>query len=117
MSCKAGLERAAWVTDFMEEKCRDDPWGFLRAKFGGAGEPLALTPPLIERLDLDDWDSDDDSMLEFVVCDGNHRVVRKVWNDGQVAAAIGVVYHRANPTMPAPSHLMNGTLPQRISSR
>jgi hypothetical protein len=88
---QAGVERARWVTDFMEENCSDDPWGFLRAKFGGAGEPLALTPPIIEQVDLDDWDSGDDRMLEFVVCDGNHRVVHKVWNSREVAAAIGVV--------------------------
>ena len=88
---QAGLERAGWVNDFMAEKCGDDPWGFLRATYGGAGEPLALTPPIIERVHLDDWDSDDESMLEFVVCDGNHRVVRKVWNGRDVAAAVGVV--------------------------
>jgi hypothetical protein len=88
---RAGLERAGWVNDFLAGKCADDPWGFLRARFGGAGEPLALTPPVIELVHWDDWDSDDDNLLEFVVCDGNHRIVRKVWNGGAVAAAIGVI--------------------------
>ncbi|HUZ26306.1 MAG TPA: hypothetical protein VMV07_21335 [Streptosporangiaceae bacterium] len=88
---EAGLERAGWVNDFLAQHCGDDPWGFLRATFGGAGDPVALTPPVIEQVHPDDWDSDDDSMLEFVVCDGNHRIIRKVWNGGDVAPAIAVV--------------------------
>jgi len=87
---EAGLERAGWVNDFLARHCGNDPWGFLRATFGGAGEPVALTPPLVEQVHIDDYDSDD-SRLEFVVCDGNHRIVRKVWNGGDVAAAIAVV--------------------------
>jgi hypothetical protein len=94
---EAGLERARWVNEFMAENCSDDPWGFLRARFGGAGEPLALTPPVIEQVHWDDCDSDDHSRLEFVVCDGNHRVVQKVWKGRDVAAAIGVVTQPREP--------------------
>jgi len=95
----SGLERARWVNDFLAKECGSDPWGFLRATFGGAGEPIALTPPIIEQVHRDDWDSDDDTRLEFVVCDGNHRVVQKVWNsEGRsVAAAVAVV---AEPRQP-----------------
>jgi len=88
---ESGLERAGWVNDFLAEKCADDPWGFLRARFGEAGEPIALTPPIVEQVHADDWDSDDENMIEFVVCDGNHRVVQKVWSGNAVAAAIGVI--------------------------
>jgi hypothetical protein len=88
---ESGLERAGWVNKFLADNCSDDPWGFLRATFGGAGDPVALTPPVIEQVHWDDWDSDDDSRIEFVVCDGNHRVVAKVWTGREVTAAIGVV--------------------------
>ena len=54
---KLGLERADWVNGYLADKCGEDPWGFLRATFGGAGEPLALTPPVIEQVHWDDWDS------------------------------------------------------------
>ena len=87
---KSGLERAEWVNDFLAEKCAGDPWGFCRATYGGAGEPIALTPPIVEQVHPDDWDSDEEDRREYVVCDGNHRVVSKVWNSGQVAAAIGI---------------------------
>jgi hypothetical protein len=43
----------------------------------------------------DDQDSND--RREFLVCDGNHRVVWKVWNGGEVAAAIGVVEEPRRP--------------------
>jgi hypothetical protein len=88
---ESGLERAGWVNAFLAKNCGDDLWGFLRATFGGAGDPVALTPPVIEQVHSGDWDSDDDSRLEFLVCDGNHRVVHKVWKGGDVAAAIAVV--------------------------
>lgn len=88
---ESGLERAGWVNDFLAKNCGDDPWGFLRARFGGAGDPIALTPPIVEQVHADDWDSDDENMIEFVVCDGNHRIVEKVWDGNAVAAAIGVI--------------------------
>ena len=94
---EAGLKRARWVNDFLAEQCDDDPWGFVRAKFRGAGEPLALTPPLIEEIHPDDWDSDGESFIEFVVCDGNHRIVQSVWNGRQASAAIGVVGQPIQP--------------------
>ncbi|CAI7977304.1 conserved hypothetical protein [Frankia sp. Hr75.2] len=93
---QAGLDRAGWVNDYLSEKCID-PWGFLRATYGGAGEPIALTPPIIEQVTAGDVDTDDGRYREFVVCDGNHRVVTKVWNSGEAAAAIGVVGEPREP--------------------
>lgn len=93
---ESGLERAEWVNSFLETEL-EDPWGFLRATFGGLGDPIALTPPIIERVHPDDVDSDDESRHEFLVCDGNHRVVQKVWEGRSVAAAIAVVAPPRNP--------------------
>lgn len=88
---EAGMQRAERVNDFLAEQCAADPWGFVRAKYEGAGEPVALTPPIVEELYLDDWETDGEYQREFVLCDGNHRVVQKVWNGRKAAAAIGVI--------------------------
>jgi hypothetical protein len=45
----------------------------------------------------EDRDSDDETLIEFVVCDGNHRIVQKVWNGREVAAAIGVLGQPRQP--------------------
>jgi hypothetical protein len=94
---QGGLDRAVLVNKFLAQECVDDPWGFLRATFGGAGEPVALTPPIIEQVWWDDWDSDSRGLREFLVCDGNHRVVQRVWGEGQAAAAIGVLGEPLQP--------------------
>jgi hypothetical protein len=88
---KAGLQRAERVNDFLAAQCAADPWGFVRAKYEGAGEPVALTPPIVEELYLDDWETDGEYQTEFVLCDGNHRVVQKVWNERKATAAIGAI--------------------------
>jgi len=94
---RGGMERAKLVNEFMADKCSTDLWGFLRATYGGFDEPITLMPPVVERVQWQDCDSDDDSALEFVVCDGNHRVVQKVWNCGEVGAAIGVISEPKQP--------------------
>ena len=94
---RAGMERARRVNEFMADECRRDVWGFLRAIYGGFNEPITVMPPVVERVQWQDCDSDDDRSLEFVVCDGNHRVVQKVWNCGEVGAAIGVISEPKQP--------------------
>jgi hypothetical protein len=94
---QGGLDRAEGVNKFLAEQCSDDPWGFVRATYDGAGEPVALTPPVIEQVWREDWDSDDTAMLEFLVCDGNHRIVQKVWRSREVTPAIGVVGEPRQP--------------------
>ena len=94
---RAGLDRAEWVTNFIAAECKTDPWGFVRATYGGAGEPVSLTPPIVERVQWHDCDSDDEDKIDFVVCDGNHRTVHKVWKNRQPAAAIGVVSEPVQP--------------------
>lgn len=91
-----GLDRAKSVNEFLDGNLTT-PWGFLRATFGGAGDSVALTPPIIERVTPDDVDTEDADRLEFLVCDGNHRVVQKVWLGGEVAAAVAVVDEPVQP--------------------
>ena len=54
---------------------------------------MTVTPPLIEqawRGDLDDLS--ESGLIEFVVCDGNHRVVQGVWmRKGSAMPAVAVV--------------------------
>ncbi len=102
---RAGLERAREVNDFTARMLGDDPWGFLRASWGGFAEPVALTPPIVEQLHPADSEFDDElgddevsrKTGEFVLCDGNHRVVQRVWNDGEVAAAVAVLGDPVQP--------------------
>lgn len=93
---RAGLERAGEVNDFLAKTLGDDPWGFLRASWGGFAEPVALTPPIVEQLHPDDCEFDEETR-EFVLCDGNHRVVQRVWDDREVAAAVVVLGEPAQP--------------------
>jgi hypothetical protein len=88
---KAGLARAAAIyTDVQADLIQNaDPWGNARITRGGASGDAALTPPIIERLHPADWD-DESSRRDFLVCDGNHRVVQCVWNDGLVMPAVAV---------------------------
>ncbi len=78
---KAGVERAKVVNDFLAEELTGDPWGFVRASFGGMSDPVSLTPPILEQIWPEDSDSDDGGQHEFVLCDGNHRVVERVWTE------------------------------------
>jgi hypothetical protein len=103
---RAGLQRAKTVIDFHQELAADvvsrhDPWGFLLARYGEFGETLALTPPILEQLWTEDTQFDPplvpDGHVEFVLCDGNHRVVQTVWIDGGVLAAVAVVGRLPQP--------------------
>jgi hypothetical protein len=94
---RAGLERAREVNAFTSKTLGEDPWGFLRASWGGFAESVALTPPIVEQLHPDDAEFDDEGIGEFVLCDGNHRVVQRVWNDGEVAAAVAVLGQPSQP--------------------
>lgn len=76
---RAGLRRAKDVNDFLTMALAQDPWGFVRASWGGLTDPVSLTPPIIEQICAEDSDSEDGGAREFVLCDGNHRVVERVW--------------------------------------
>lgn len=103
---RAGLERAKTVIGFQRELIGDgttkhDPWGFVRARFGDFGETLALTPPILEQLWTEDTQFDPplvtEEHAEFVLCDGNHRVVQTVWICRGVLAAVAVLGRLPQP--------------------
>ena len=80
---RAGLDRARDIQEALQTQAPDpqdphDPWGFVRIRKGAAPRLVAVTPPIIEQLHADDWD-DGGVGRDFVVCDGNHRIVYSAW--------------------------------------
>ena len=74
--------------------------GFLRATFGGAGDPVALTPPVIERVHWEDWDSSE----QQAGIRGLRRqppVVQKVWLDERSPQPSASSAPRGSLTTPA----------------
>jgi len=100
---RAGLERARRAVEFRQSLVGDpqfDQWGFVRAQVDGFAETVSLTPPIVEQLGAADTQFDDQygtDGLEFIVCDGNHRVVHAVWNGGQPLAAVAVLGEPLHP--------------------
>jgi hypothetical protein len=86
---RAGLERAAELYDQVLTRL-EDRWGFARIRKGDAPTAVAVTPPILEQLHEEDWE-DERGARDFIVCDGNHRVVELVWNRGVVLPAIAVM--------------------------
>ena len=70
--------------------------GYDRIRKGDAPKPVTVTPPIIENLHPDDWE-DERGSGEFIVCDGNHRVVELAWNQRVVLPAIAVVGEPRQP--------------------
>lgn len=94
----AGLERAHQINRLLSATLREagDEWGFVRVRKGGAPQAVTVTPPIIEQLHAGDLD-DCEYKLDFVVCDGNHRIVEKVWNGRAPMAAIAVLGELPQP--------------------
>lgn len=92
---RAGLERAAEVNERVLTRLTEmgDPWGFLHVRKGAAPRSVAVTPPIVEQVwpgDLDDLS--EEGQIEFVVCDGNHRIVQGVWKaPGTAMPAVAIV--------------------------
>lgn len=92
-----GIERARKVNALIDDGLRDDPWGFARIQRGN-GQIVACTPPIIERSARESYELDDGRGLrEFLICDGNHRVVSRVWRHGRPMAAVAVVGEVPHP--------------------
>jgi hypothetical protein len=96
----AGLKRAAEIQKQVREQLTD-PWGFVRIKKGAAPRLVSVTPPIIERLHSSDRDSGGIG-VDFVLCDGNHRVVQRVWKDEEPLEAVAVVPSEAAEDLPEP---------------
>jgi hypothetical protein len=96
---RAGIERVQALGVALREQLGEDrdPWGFVRVRKGGAPSRVSVTPPIVEQLHREDW-SDPALGNEFVVCDGNHRVVREVWRErGSALAAVAIVGELRRP--------------------
>lgn len=91
---RAGLERAVEIQQAVGAHLGEDGdrWGFVRVRKGAAPRRVSVTPPIVERLHSDDWD-DGGIGEDFVVCDGNHRIVQQAWLDRQPTPAVAVVPH------------------------
>jgi len=87
---KAGLERAKEINEKVRPRLGEegDEWGFARVRKGGAPQAVSVTPPIVEQLHPIDWDDAGES--DFIVCDGNHRIVQSVWRERQPIAAVAV---------------------------
>lgn len=92
---RAGLERARELYDQVGSKLEDE-WGFAYIRKGEAPTAVAITPPIVEQLHPYDWE-DDPRAGEFILCDGNHRVVELVWKRWLTIPAITVVGETVQP--------------------
>ena len=91
----AGLDRIGHLEKVQAELDELDPWGYIHIQ-KGKGSIVSLTPPIIERMHPDDWD-DSASKDDFVLCDGNHRVTKRVWFDNDPIAAVAVMSAPRHP--------------------
>jgi hypothetical protein len=87
---KAGLTRAQDIDRQVVEPLRaaGNAFGFARVRKDGLGIEVSVTPPIIERLHPSDRGERGDR--EFIVCDGNHRVVQRAWIEGLPLEAVAV---------------------------
>jgi hypothetical protein len=92
---QAGLIRAREIHQQVSSEILD-PWGFVRIRKDDAPQPVALTPPILEQLHPDDWE-DERGEREFILCDGNHRVIELVWNSEHALPAVAVIGIPAEP--------------------
>ncbi|WP_169542219.1 hypothetical protein [Solirubrobacter soli] len=95
----AGLVRAQQLEDSVLEPARRDgwdPWGYIRVRKGAAPALVSLTPPIVEALHPVDFD-DERSARDFVVCDGNHRIVQLAWRQGVALRAVAITSRPKEP--------------------
>jgi hypothetical protein len=90
-----GIQRAEDIYQRLERLGKEDPdydgWGYVEARKGAAATPVSITPPIVEQLSPMDAESDDDAQREFLLCDGNHRVINSVWRQGRELAAVAII--------------------------
>jgi hypothetical protein len=98
---RAGIDRAELINLQVLDKLPDQ-WGFVRVTKGESINPVAVTPPILEQLHPDDWEGAEGAR-EYILCDGNHRVVRRVWMDERPMAAVAVLGEPKHPYYAHPS--------------
>jgi hypothetical protein len=94
-----GLKRAQQINSQIFEALKD-PWGFARVSIPGSIREFSVTPPIIEELPPTECEGDGD-LKEFILVDGNHRVVQRVWEENRTIQAVAIC----------------GTLPQPFYAR
>ena len=83
-----GLKRAGEANAKILDKL-DDPWGFARVNIPGSIRDFSVTPPIVEELPAAEWEGEG-IFKEFILCDGNHRVVRQVWQEEKPIQAVAI---------------------------
>jgi hypothetical protein len=87
---QAGLDRARRISERLVDEPRDE-WGYVRIKAGRNARTISVTPPVLEELHFDEFECGGQLGREFILCDGNHRVVDAVWNRGRTLPAVAVL--------------------------
>jgi len=64
-------------------------WGFVEIRKGAVPATVALTPPILEEIPTSEWENPE-GQGEYVICDGNHRVVHLVWREGEIVPALAL---------------------------
>ena len=103
---KAGLERARTLRKKIQEKIsidvkklgKDGENGYLLLKISGREKPIAFLPPVLESI-TNEKEKEDHNNEEFIVCDGNHRVVEYLLNSVDDEPSLNCVLVR-NPNWP-----------------
>jgi len=98
-SLMEGMKRAAALANDILPKMQQahgDPWGYACIRKGQFGNEVAMTPPIIEEIPSELQET---PILEFLVCDGNHRILHNVWmaDDPQPVPAIVIRGHILEP--------------------
>lgn len=76
---RGGLLRAREVNRHVLNQL-SDPWGYAHALPRTGDARLAVTPPIVELLAATEHEGEGGvGNQEFVLCDGNHRVLEHVW--------------------------------------
>jgi hypothetical protein len=91
---QAGLERAKKINRAILGAAGQDPWGFTRVKLPASFEGFAVTPPIVEELSSNQQEGD---QKEFIVCDGNHRIVQRVWLEKKPLQAVAICGQPRHP--------------------
>lgn len=80
---KKGMERVRRVAQALGQIL--DLNGYLKVRLPG-GTLMSILPPVIETVADDDRELPDRN--EFLVCDGNHRIVQHCWSDQRPVRAV-----------------------------
>jgi hypothetical protein len=94
-----GIERAGRVEAAVRPRLREagEEWGFARVREEPGSPWISITPPIVESLHPDDWDEPGCRESDFIVCDGNHRLVRRAWDEGKPTPVVAVTGRLPQP--------------------